>query len=595
MGEKRFRGGFTSLVMGGHMDTIGIYCRVSTSMQEDGYSLDLQEAEGIKYAEARGLAYKVYRDTESGASAKRLEKIKKDIESKKITMLWVIHNDRLTRLDPDIAFQFRNFLRLHGVKVIERNAPFDIDSMLVFGINSVVNADFRERLKVKVLDGKNAERDAGMHVYSSLFGYDPRILAETKKNGKVKREWIINPDKAKIVKLIFKYNTKEKLGLAEICKKLNGMGLKSERGLNFEPSAVRRILKHIEYAGKSKDTKGNIIDSRVYAPIIDLETWQAAQDSYAPTVTNNSKRGQHPNHAMTAIVKCAYCGTSYFYHYSHGWYTWKNDPTKKTLRTRLNYYHKNTTPCKNKNKTMLLEILDFIGLDVYRRAMTEQSADLLQGISKELKEKIQNDAALIESIKKEIEAKSKEIANFENAIALGLNISTAIKNINERKAAVDVLKNRIVDIEKQNEQEKKQAEAILAEFSLAKVQEYINASPQDRLFMMKKILVSATDKDGLLRFEFIDGRVCCADYSNYLAFLKKIKREADAAYSPDRLEQYKKEMAKLKKTYASEIMADEVAATLKKGHPDTVNKWLLNYFFVDYLIRKAESDSPKPF
>jgi DNA invertase Pin-like site-specific DNA recombinase len=84
---------------------IGIYCRVSTEKQEDGYSLDLQEAEGIKYATAHGESHKVYRDVESGASAQRLDKIKKDIEDGRIDALWIINIDRLTRLPIELAME----------------------------------------------------------------------------------------------------------------------------------------------------------------------------------------------------------------------------------------------------------------------------------------------------------------------------------------------------------------------------------------------------------------------------------------------------------------------------------------------------------
>ena len=195
---------------------IGVYCRVSTDKQEEGYSLAIQQSEGIRYATLRGEPYKVYRDIESGTSPRRLDRIKKDIEAKKIDSLWVINIDRLTRLSPALAFDFRDYLLLHRVKIIERDHDFDIKNLITFGVNAIVNYDFIERLRTKTLEGKAAQRNAGRQAYCALFGYEPVIIGSG-KNNKVNREWHINKEKAKIVKLIYKLNTQDGYGLAQIC------------------------------------------------------------------------------------------------------------------------------------------------------------------------------------------------------------------------------------------------------------------------------------------------------------------------------------------------------------------------------------------
>ena len=140
---------------------IGLYARVSTIQQEEGFSLAIQEAEGIRYATSKGEPYKLYRDIESGTSSRRLDRIKKDIEAKKIDALWVINIDRLTRLPPVAAFTFRDFLLLHHIKVIERDHDFDITSLLNYGVQAIVSYDFIERLKTKTLDGKAANETLG--------------------------------------------------------------------------------------------------------------------------------------------------------------------------------------------------------------------------------------------------------------------------------------------------------------------------------------------------------------------------------------------------------------------------------------------------
>ena len=78
---------------------------------------------------------------------------------------------------------------------------------------------------------------------------------------------------------------------------------------------------------------------------------------------------------MSGILRCGYCDASYFYHFGESPYKWKHED-RITLRPRHNYYHRFIAPCKNKSKTLLMEVLDVIGLILYRRAMTESSVEL---------------------------------------------------------------------------------------------------------------------------------------------------------------------------------------------------------------------------
>lgn len=571
---------------------IGIYCRVSTDKQEEGYSLAIQEEEGTHYAASRGEMYKVYRDVESGTSSRRLDRIKKDIEAKKIDSLWVINIDRLTRLPPAVAFDFRDYLLLHHIKVIEREHDFDIKSLLNYGVNAIVNYDFIERLRTKTLEGKAAQRNAGRQTYCSLFGYEQKI-AGASKNGKILRDWVVNPKKAEVVRLIFEWNTKEKLGLAAICKRLNGKGYKSERGINFEPSAVSRILTHPEYAGKSRSKDGAIIESKVYAPIIDLATWEAAQDSYATTITNNSKRGRVASHAMTNILHCSYCGAGYYYHFGKAPYKWKNSD-KVTIRFRYIYYHRHTVPCRNTCKTLSMEVLDIIGLIVYRRAMVEQSKELLTDIAKDIKDRIDDAGSLIDSLRHELEAKQAEINNFETAIAKGLSLETAIPSINRRTAEAKAIKERIAEVERQSETDRREHEAVLAEFSLNKYREYVSAPPKVRLAMFRRILRQAKNKDGILLFELIDGRVYRIDYRAFLTTYKGIMKDAQELLElvPGK-KTHEEALEKLKRDFANPKMLDQLIDSFRKKDGSgsaLLRDWEYYYIAINHLVLKASDN-----
>ncbi|HUW39431.1 MAG TPA: recombinase family protein [Rectinemataceae bacterium] len=562
---------------------------MSTDKQEEGYSLDLQEEKGIAYATSRGETYKVYRDIESGTSPKRLDRIKKDIQAKKIDALWIIHIDRLTRLSPVLAFEFREYLLLHRIRVIERDKEFDLSSLLNFGVNALVNYDYIERLRLKTREAKAAQRNAGRQTYSSLYGYEQTVVGSG-KNGKALREWVINPKKAKVVQLIFELNTKDRLGLAEICKRVNGMGYKSEKGINFEPSAISRILAHIEYTGKSVDKEGRIIEGQVYAPIIDFATWEAAQNSYVPTITNNSKRGRIASHAMTNILHCEYCGAGFYYHFGKSPYKWKHSD-KVTIRYRHLYYHRHTVPCKNQRKSFSMEVLDFIGLILYRRSMTEASADLLSEVLKDIRSRLEDANTLLDNLRKELEIKQAEIKNFEGAIAKGLGIEIASVNINRRQVEAEAIKKRMAEVEEQNKAETQDYQSILAEFSLKKVLEYIEASPKIRLAMLKRILRKATTKDGELMFELIDGRSYQFSYKAYQAKFKEIVSTANrilAVYPKKKT--HEGEMEKLMKYYAPPCMIDGVVKSFvseDESNNQMLEQWEFMYILTSYLISKA--------
>ena len=49
----------------------GIYCRVSTELQKDNFSLELQKEKGIQFASSDGYEYTIYLNVESGSTNNR--------------------------------------------------------------------------------------------------------------------------------------------------------------------------------------------------------------------------------------------------------------------------------------------------------------------------------------------------------------------------------------------------------------------------------------------------------------------------------------------------------------------------------------------
>ena len=110
----------------------GVYVRVSTDDQKDnGYSIDSQLRMIKEYCEKKKYdIIDVYNDAgHSGKDLMRpeMQRLLKDIKSKKIDKLVAIKVDRLTRSNYD-GFWLLNYLEEHDVKLELILQPFDLST-----------------------------------------------------------------------------------------------------------------------------------------------------------------------------------------------------------------------------------------------------------------------------------------------------------------------------------------------------------------------------------------------------------------------------------------------------------------------------------
>ena len=140
----------------------GVYVRVSTDDQRDnGYSIDSQLRMIKEYCEKNEYdIVDVYND--AGYSGKDLmrpemQRLLKDIKSKKIDKLVAIKVDRLTRNNYD-GFWLLNYCEEHDVKIELILEPYDVSTAngeMIFGMNLVFGQ--RERKEIDEIELKNME------------------------------------------------------------------------------------------------------------------------------------------------------------------------------------------------------------------------------------------------------------------------------------------------------------------------------------------------------------------------------------------------------------------------------------------------------
>lgn len=143
---------------------------------------------------------------------------------------------------------------------------------------------------------------------------------------------VIVETEAHIVKTIFQMYTSG-YDRNYIVRFLNDQGFRTRTGKRFDSDAVKYILENPFYIGKirwnRRESSGSsryrdesewIVADSHHEPVIDMETWEAAQERTA-LLQQTRARYAHPvshgRHWLSGIVKCPICGKSLSYKHGH--------------------------------------------------------------------------------------------------------------------------------------------------------------------------------------------------------------------------------------------------------------------------------------
>lgn len=285
----------------------GIYIRVSTDDQRDnGYSIDSQLRMIKEYCEKNKYdIVDVYNDAgHSGKDLMRpeMQRLLKDIKSKKIDKLVAIKVDRLTRNNYD-GFWLLNYCEEHDVKIELILEPYDVSTAngeMIFGMNLVFGQ--RERKEIGSRTKRAMEEMAleRIHPSKAPYGY-----IRNKETGHLELE----PIEAEVVKEIFELckQGNSTRGIATIMKDNNAY-LKQGK---WKSDRVYKILTNSIYIGifeygKYKRKPQDILRVENYCePIIDEVTWNATRNVLVKN--KHSNYGEYI-HLFSGLVKCPICG-----------------------------------------------------------------------------------------------------------------------------------------------------------------------------------------------------------------------------------------------------------------------------------------------
>ena len=285
----------------------GVYVRVSTDDQRDnGYSIDSQLRMIKEYCEKNEYdIVDVYNDAgHSGKDLMRpeMQRLLKDIKTKKIDKLVAIKVDRLTRNNYD-GFWLLNYCEEHDVKIELILEPYDVSTAngeMIFGMNLVFGQ--RERKEIGARTKRAMEEMALEHIHPSKAPYG---YIRNKETGHLE----VEPIEAEVVKEIFELckQGNSTRGIATIMKDNNAY-LKQGK---WKSDRVYKILSNSIYIGifeygKYKRKSQDILRVENYCePIIDEVTWNATRNVLVKN--KHSNYGEYI-HLFSGLVKCPICG-----------------------------------------------------------------------------------------------------------------------------------------------------------------------------------------------------------------------------------------------------------------------------------------------
>jgi len=145
------------------------------------------------------------------------------------------------------------------------------------------------------------------------FGYKTVPNGSFNKSGKERVNRMVDDSEAPIVQLIFDKSVREGFGSHRLASLLNGMGIKTHNGAEFQCNTINRILKNREYCGYY--TFGDTTSPhQPQLQIIDERIYEQAQLLIEQRTKVNEKKTQMALNTkgktlLSGNIYCSHCGS----------------------------------------------------------------------------------------------------------------------------------------------------------------------------------------------------------------------------------------------------------------------------------------------
>ena len=271
----------------------------------------------------------IYREVISGESIEEREEIKKvlsRIEDSTIKGVLVIEPSRLSRGDLVDCGRLINDFRYTKTLILTPYMAYNLENKMerkFFQDELLRGRDYLEYTKEILRRGREAAVRRGCYIGNyPPYGYN-KI--------KIGKDHTLEPNEdADVVRMFFHWYAYEGMSLYAIAKKLNEMNIPSPGGKLWQREVISRSLRNPHYIGKVVYNQrpvtttiefGETVKRRPkvpldqclvvegkHDPIIDMETWNKAQEVIRNTPKVNSDK--ELTNPLSGILFCSKCGYS---------------------------------------------------------------------------------------------------------------------------------------------------------------------------------------------------------------------------------------------------------------------------------------------
>lgn len=307
---------------------VAIYVRVSSTGQQEGYSLETQERVCREYADAHGYdtvaTYREIHTAEDFYERPQMTVLREAARQGQFDIVLAFNLDRLSRNQAHVYLVVDELERL-GISLEFATENFE-DSAVGRFIRSgkAFAAEVElEKIKARSSSGKLAHAQHGglMHSRSPLYGYS---WADDKKT-----RYVVDPEAAPVLQRIYREYLEGKT-LRGLARDLTAEGIPAPRsGGSWDFTSIRRILADSQYTGqatafrtKTWKEKGKlrrkklppeewiVLPDGTIPPLVDVGTFEGVQVRLRENRERSVRSCKNPEDYLlrAGFVHCGYCG-----------------------------------------------------------------------------------------------------------------------------------------------------------------------------------------------------------------------------------------------------------------------------------------------
>lgn len=383
----------------------------------------------------------VYREVVSGETIEgrpEMQKLLKRIEDPRIKAVLVVEPQRLSRGDLEDCGRLIKLLRYTNTKVITPMRTYDLsyeDDRESFERKLKQGNDYLEYFKKIQKRGTDASVASGNFVGSvAPYGYDKVTIMDGRKKCPTLAP---NEKEAPVVQMIFDMYVNQGMGLVNIGRKLDAMGIKPRKSKSWSYPALLDLVQNVHYIGKIKwnwrkqvhvvkdqelsvirpKQKDFLIFEGKHDPLISEELFYQAQELRKKS--SREAPDQELKNPFAGLLYCK-CGRAL----QHRAYRMKSG---KYSEPRFQCFNQAVCGC---GSVLAVEMMDAIK-DYIKNQIQEFEVLMTQNDSAALKQKEQT-VVLLEKKLKDLEA--KEISLWEKYAEEGMPKSI-FENLKEKVEA----------------------------------------------------------------------------------------------------------------------------------------------------------------